>query len=40
MNKGNDSWQACFTRFECKVFLTEALQYFGGAAAPQPTADP
>lgn len=21
-----------FTRFECKVFLTEALQYFGGAA--------
>jgi transposase len=24
---------ACFTRFECKVFLTEALQYFGGAAA-------
>lgn len=24
---------ACFTRFECKVFLTEAIQYFGGAAA-------
>ena len=24
---------ACFRRFECKVFLTEALQYFGGAAA-------
>ena len=23
---------AWFTRFECKVFLTEALQYFGGAA--------
>jgi len=23
---------ARFTRFECKVFLTEALQYFGGAA--------
>jgi hypothetical protein len=22
----------CFTRFECKVFLTDALQYFGGAA--------
>ena len=22
-----------FTRFECKVFLTEALAYFGGAAA-------
>jgi transposase len=24
---------ACFTRFECKVFLTEALKYFGGAAS-------
>ncbi len=24
---------ARFTRFECKVFLTEALQYFGAAAA-------
>jgi hypothetical protein len=24
---------ASFTRFECKVFLTEALQYFGGAAS-------
>jgi transposase len=23
---------ACFTRFECKVFLTDALQYFGGSA--------
>lgn len=23
----------CFTRFECKVFLTDALEYFGGAAA-------
>jgi hypothetical protein len=23
---------ARFTRFECKVFLTEALQYFGGVA--------
>jgi hypothetical protein len=22
---------SCFTRFECKVFLTEAVQYFGGA---------
>lgn len=22
---------ACFTRFECKVFLTDALAYFGGA---------
>jgi len=22
----------CFTRFECKVFLTDALAYFGGAA--------
>jgi transposase len=22
----------CFTRFECKVFLTDALEYFGGAA--------
>ncbi|MBK8013944.1 MAG: hypothetical protein IPK13_21670 [Deltaproteobacteria bacterium] len=22
----------CFTRFECKVFLTGALEYFGGAA--------
>jgi transposase len=21
----------CFTRFECKVFLTDALEYFGGA---------
>jgi len=24
---------ARFTRFECKVFLTEALQYFGGSAS-------
>ena len=24
---------ACFTRFECKVFLTEALQYFGRVAS-------
>jgi predicted transcriptional regulator len=23
----------CFTRFECKVFLTDAIEYFGGAAA-------
>lgn len=22
----------CFTRFECKIFLTDALRYFGGAA--------
>ncbi len=22
---------SCFTRFECKVFLTDALEYFGGA---------
>jgi predicted transcriptional regulator len=22
----------CFSRFECKVFLTDALEYFGGAA--------
>jgi hypothetical protein len=22
---------SCFTRFECKVFLTEAFKYFGGA---------
>jgi hypothetical protein len=23
----------CFTRFECKIFLTDAIEYFGGAAA-------
>lgn len=23
----------CFTRFECKVFLTDAIEYFGGAAS-------